>query len=103
MLSRDGGAPGRKLRTEVWSRGGDQKNGFLAGDQSVTLCNPPTFASILVHLSLQKNFETCPGISPFVVIMSALQFKIRVGLRKFLPVHRVWCNNSGPRIALANS
>src|ERR1700736_4323040 len=95
MLSRDGGARGRKLRTEVWSRCGDQKNGFLARDRSVSL---PSIAPIMVHSGLQKNLETYPGISPFMVIMSALQFKDPGWPPKFLPLHRVWCNNSGPRI-----
>ena len=29
----------------------------------------------MVHSVCKKNLETCPGISPFAVIMSALQFK----------------------------
>src|ERR1700731_2375376 len=99
MLSRDGGTRGRELRTEVWSRGLDQKNGFLARDRSVTLhcTNSGAF-------SPQKNLETCPGIGPFMVIMVHTAVP-RSGLasKKFLPVHRFWCNNSRPRIALANS
>ena len=57
----------------------------------------------MVHSSLQKNLETYPGISPFMVIMSALQFKIRAGLQNSSPCIEFGAIIAALGLALSNS
>src|ERR1700694_3234191 len=82
MLSRDGGARGRKLRTEVWSRCGDQKNGFLARDRSVS----PQACTNHGAIQSAKKPRNLPQYQPFrgYNVRTAIR-KIRAGLQKSPP------------------